>query len=100
VFRPGPTGWRAGLLGGPDIWEVIGASHAVQLRDPGLSGESLVEAIAEATGLGRAQVRAAVRYYMAHPAEIEERIAANEETARVAEAAWQAGQRRNVGGLR
>jgi hypothetical protein len=23
TFRPGPTGRRAGIVGGPDVWEVI-----------------------------------------------------------------------------
>ena len=51
MFRPGPTGRRAGLVGGPDVWEVIGALEAVRAEDPDLVGESLVEAVAEVAGL-------------------------------------------------
>jgi hypothetical protein len=90
IFRPGPTGRRAGLTGGPDVWEVIGSLHDVRAEDPGLAGEALVEAIAEATGLGPRMIRVAIRYYAAYPAEVDERIAANHEAAREAEAAWRA----------
>ncbi len=92
VFRPGPTGRRAGLVGGPDVWEVIGALQAVRAEDPDLADESLVAAVAEGTGLSPRVVRIAIRYYAAYPAEVEERIAANHEAAQEAEAAWQAEQ--------
>jgi Arc/MetJ family transcription regulator len=92
VFRPGPTGRRAGLVGGPDVWEVIGALQAVRAEDSDLADESLIAAVAEATGLSPRMVRTAIRYYAAYPAEVEERIAANHEAAHEAEAAWQAEQ--------
>jgi hypothetical protein len=92
MFRPGPTGRRAGLVGGPDVWEVIGALQDVRADEPALADEALVEAVAEATGLSPRMVRIAVRYYTAYPAEVEERIAANQEVAREAEAAWHAEQ--------
>jgi hypothetical protein len=92
MFRPGPTGRRAGLVGGPDVWEVIGALQAVRAQDPGLAAESLVEAVADVTGLSPRSIRVAVRYYTAYPDEVEERIAANHEEAREAEAAWLAEQ--------
>ena len=92
MFRPGPTGRRAGLVGGPDVWEVIGALQAVRTQDPGLADEALVDAVAEATGLSSRMIRVAVRYYTAYPAEVEERITANREAAEQAEAAWHAEQ--------
>ena len=92
VFRPGPTGRRAGLAGGPDVWEVIGALQAVRAEDADLADESLIAAVAEATGLNPHVVRIAIRYYAAYPAEVEERIVANHEAAQEAEAAWQADQ--------
>ena len=92
MFRPGPTGRRAGLVGGPDVWEVIGALQAVRAEDPGLADQELVEAIAEATGLGSRMIRVAIRYYAAYPAEVDERISANAEAAQEAEAAWRAEQ--------
>jgi hypothetical protein len=92
MFRPGPTGRRAGLVGGPDVWEVIGALQAVKAEDPGLVDQALVEAVAEATGLSSRMIRVAVRYYTAYPAEVDERITANNEAAQEAEAAWRAEQ--------
>src|SRR6266581_3754656 len=41
VFRDGPTGRRAALAGGPDVWEVIET-----LKGTGLTGEKAVEATA------------------------------------------------------
>jgi hypothetical protein len=92
VFRPGPAGRRAGLAGGPDVWEVIGTLQAVRAQDAGLAGESLVEAVGDVTGVSPRMIRVAVRYYTAYPAEIDDWIAANREAALEAEAAWRAEQ--------
>lgn len=88
VFRDGPTGRRAGLAAGPDVWEVVGL-----LR--GLRGgvERRVAAAAERLGLTVGQVRAASRYYAEFPEEIDAEIAANEETADRELAAWEAERR-------
>jgi hypothetical protein len=90
MFRPGPTGRRAGLVGGPDVWEVIAALQDVRAQDPALADDSLIAAVAEATGLSPRMTRVAIRYYTAYPAEIDERIMANREAAEEAEAAWRA----------
>ncbi len=92
TFRPGPTGRRAGLAGGPDVWENIATLLMVRETQPGLADDALVVATAEAMGLSERKVRVAVRYYAAYPADIDERIAANREAAAAAEAAWQAEQ--------
>ena len=52
VFRDGPTGRRAGLACGPDVWEVIGA-----LRSSELEGDEAIRATAEWSGLSVRQVR-------------------------------------------
>jgi hypothetical protein len=83
VFRDGPAGRRAGLAGGPDIWEVIAT-----VRASGLDGESALTAAAEWGNLSLTQVRAAVRYYAEYTKEVEERIARNVEEADAAEARW------------
>jgi hypothetical protein len=83
VFRDGPAGRRAGLAGGPDIWEVVSA-----VRASGLSGEDALTAAAEWGSLTPAQVRVAVRYYAEYREEIDERIARNVEDADAAEAQW------------
>lgn len=81
VIRPGPTGPRAALSDGPDVWEVIGALHALRDEDPTRHGEALKRELRTVTGLTTAQVAAATDYYTAHPEDIDTRIAGNNETA-------------------
>ena len=72
-FRDGPAGRRAGLVGGPDVWEVIGA-----VRTAPEKGDSRVVALAERLSLTEGQVRTCVRYYGEYPDEIDAWIAAND----------------------
>jgi hypothetical protein len=83
VFRDGPTGRRAGLAAGPDVWEVIGA-----LRSTGLEEDDVIRAAAAWSSLSVRQVRDAVGYYSEYPAEIDERIGRNEDEADAAERRW------------
>lgn len=83
VFRDGPTGRRAGLAAGPDVWEVIGA-----LRSTGLEGDDAIRATAEWSSLSVRQVRDAIGYYSEYPAEIDERIRLHEGEADAAEQRW------------
>jgi hypothetical protein len=62
VFRPGPTGRRAGLVGGPDVWEVVRAVKSARAAEPGLPEEELLVLVAENTGVPVRLIRAAVRY--------------------------------------
>ncbi|HEY4812275.1 MAG TPA: hypothetical protein VIH71_14570 [Solirubrobacteraceae bacterium] len=68
TFRDGPAGRRAGLLGGPDVWEVV-----MWMED--LEGEAnpVATLIADST-LTRSQVDAALRYRAAYPNEIGARV--------------------------
>ena len=92
VFRDGPTGRRAALVSGPDVWEVIGALHALREESPTLRDDDLREALAEVSGLSAEHVATALRYYVAYPEEIDERIAANETEAAREHALWQSQQ--------
>jgi hypothetical protein len=92
VFRPGPTGRRAALSGGPDIWEVVTALNAIRHEAPDLDGETLTGELATVTGLTRKQVTIALRYYAAYPDEIDERIASNKDVAEREEQLWTAQQ--------
>ena len=83
VFRGGPTGRRAALAGGPDVWEVMATLQGGKAR-----GEEAIAAAAELLNLTDSQVRVAVRYYGAYPEGIDERIKRNVEEADAAEAAW------------
>jgi uncharacterized protein (DUF433 family) len=87
VFRDGPTGRRAALAGGPDVWEVVET-----LNGTGLRGEDAVTATAEWGALTRVQVRAAVAYYAEYRDEVDERIALNRAEAERQRAAWERAQ--------
>ncbi|HEY7076894.1 MAG TPA: hypothetical protein VH418_16060 [Solirubrobacteraceae bacterium] len=68
TFRDGPTGRRAGLIGGPDVWEVAMWIEDLALEpDPAatLAGDDVVT---------RPQIDAALRYRTAYPDEISARI--------------------------
>jgi hypothetical protein len=93
VFRPGPTGRRATLAGGPDVWEAIAALNAIREEDPQTDRDHLVRELGEVTGLTPAQVGVALRYYAAYPGEIDERIALNQAAADREEQLWEAQQK-------
>ena len=88
VFRPGPTGRRAALMRGPDVWEVVGLIRSLEA-----SGTEAVTEAATWLGLDEVQVRSALGYYGAFPEEVDARIAANEAAARRAEHEWETQQR-------
>ncbi|MEJ7892600.1 MAG: hypothetical protein WKF94_08160 [Solirubrobacteraceae bacterium] len=68
TFRDGPAGRRAGLIGGPDVWEV--ALWIDDLDGEPDPGGTLVE-----DGLVTSpQIDAAVAYRADYPAEIEARV--------------------------
>jgi len=76
VFRDGPAGRRAVVVGGPDVWEVIAAARSAPEH-----GEALVRALAERIGILVEKIRVAVRYYAEYPQEVDRFIAANEDEA-------------------
>jgi hypothetical protein len=82
VFRPGPSGRRPGLAGGPDVWEVIRVFLGVA------AGSDPVGQVVELTGLAPDQVRAAVRYYAEYRDEILAWIERVDELAASAEKIW------------
>jgi hypothetical protein len=88
VFRPGPTGRRAGLVGGPDVREVIRAVKSARAAEPGLAEEDLLALVAENTGIPVRLTRAAVRYWASYAEEIDAEIAAAEVAEAAAEDAW------------
>lgn len=83
VFRDGPAGRRAALVGGPDVWELMFTLKTGKAR-----GGEAITATAELLSLTDSQVRTAVRCYGAFPDEIDRRISLNTEDADEAEAAW------------
>ena len=83
VFRDGPTGRRAALAGGPDVWEVVATFKSGSTR-----GEAAIPELAEILELSIGQVQIALGYYAAYPEEVDERVARHLADADEAEAAW------------
>lgn len=76
VFRAGPAGRRAVVVGGLDVWEVIAAARSSPER-----GEKLIDALAEQTGVPSQRIRIATRYYAENPEEVNRFVAIVEEEA-------------------
>jgi hypothetical protein len=88
VFRPGPTGRRAGLVGGPDVWEVVRAVKSARAHESDLAEDDVLTLIAENTGIPVRLIRVAVRYWASYADEIDAEIAAAEAADDAAEGAW------------
>jgi hypothetical protein len=89
VFRPGPTGRRAGLASGPDVWEVVRAIKSARTAEPGLDEDDLLALVADNTGIPVRLIRIAVRYWASYPEEIDAEITAADTAEDLAEDAWQ-----------
>jgi hypothetical protein len=83
VFKDGPTGRRAALSFGPDVWEVVKV-----VKEFGSTGEQAIAGAAEWGNLSHAQVNVALRYYGDFSEEIDDRIAFNREETERQYAAW------------
>lgn len=72
VFRSGPAGRRAGLAGGPDVWEISWAARQLG------GGKEAAERVAEDLSLTPDRVAVALRYEAEFPEEINARIELHE----------------------
>ncbi len=88
VFKDGPSGRRAALATGPDVWEVVKVLREIDKR-----GEAAVAAAAKLLALTEAKVRVALHYYSAYAGEIDAEVAQADEESTAAEAAWEAERR-------
>jgi len=88
LFRTGPTGRRAGLAMGPDIWEVIRAVKGSRAAEHELVEHELLALVAENTGVPVRMIRLAIGYWAAYPEEIDAEIAAADAAEDSAEQAW------------
>jgi uncharacterized protein (DUF433 family) len=79
VYREGPTGRRAALAVGPDVWEVVSA-----LRHTKGGAEDRVTALAEQFDLHPRHIRTAIDYAAAHRDEIDAEVKANDDAAKQA----------------
>jgi hypothetical protein len=80
TFRDGPSGRRAGLVGGPDVWEV-----AMWIEDLAADDDPPDTLVTESV-LTRARLDAALRYHAAYPEEIAARVELHRRETTAAEA--------------
>jgi hypothetical protein len=83
IFKDGPSGRRAALAYGPDVWEVIKFLREVDERGP-----AAIDAAAEVFAVDASRISTAISYYGDYPDEIDAEISAADEASVRAEAAW------------
>jgi hypothetical protein len=84
-FQDGPTGRRATLIGGPDVWEAM--STVLQAEG---DADQIIETSIEWLGLPRSSIQTAMNYYAEFREEIDDRIENNRALGEQLEAAWRA----------
>lgn len=87
VFKSGPSGRRAAVTNGPDVWEVVKVLREIDER-----GSTAVSATADLLTLPESRIRAAIHYYAGYAKEIDAEIDAADQASSSAEAAWRAEQ--------
>lgn len=88
IFRTGPTGRRAGLAAGPDVWEVVRAVRSARTAEPDLDERELLTMVSENTGVPVRLIRVATGYWASYPDEIDAEVAAADAAEENAERAW------------
>ncbi len=83
IFKDGPSGRRAALAYGPDIWELIKFLGEVDERGP-----AAIDAAAETFATDASRIATAVSYYSSYRDEIDIEIADADEASARAEEAW------------
>jgi hypothetical protein len=86
-FKDGPSGRRAALAYGPDVWEIVKFLREIDERGP-----AALAAAAETFALDVNRVTTAVSYYGDHRDEIDAEIEAADEASARAERAWRVQQ--------
>lgn len=87
TFKDGPSGRRAAIIGGPDVWELMSFVEQLEAR-----GDEAVAQTAKWFALAIEDVRAALAYAAEFTEEIRTRIELNQQLLDEAYAAWQAQQ--------
>lgn len=89
VFRAGPTGRRAALAAGPDVWEVVRAVKSARAAEPELAEDAVMNLLSANSGVPLRSLRIAIHYWASYPEEIDSEIAAADAAEDAAEEAWQ-----------
>jgi hypothetical protein len=87
IFKDGPSGRRAALAYGPDVWEVIKFLREIDERGP-----AAIDAAAEVFAVDNSRIAAAISYYGDYADEIDAEIAEADHASARAEAAWRVQQ--------
>jgi len=87
IFKDGPTGRRAALAYGPDVWEVIKFLREVDERGP-----AAIAAAADVFAVDASRISVAISYYGDYQEEIDAEIADADATSAQAEHAWRVQQ--------
>ena len=88
AFKDGP-GRRARLVGGPDVWEVIGAVRSVREAEPELAGDEILAVVADTSGTPLPFLRAALAYWGDFPEEVDAFLDRARAEAAQARASWE-----------
>ena len=89
TFKDGPAGRRARVVGGPDVWEIIGAVRSVRVAEPDLAGDEALVVVAETAGVPVPFLHAALAYWGDYPEEVDAFLDRARAEAVQAEAAWE-----------
>jgi hypothetical protein len=88
VFRSGPSGRRAGLSGGPDVWEAVRAVKSARQNEPDLSEKEIFSLVENNTGVPGSLLRIALNYWAAHSDEVDAEIDAADQAEATADVLW------------
>jgi hypothetical protein len=74
LFRDGPGGRRATVVGGPDVWELVRAVKVARAAEPDLTSPDLLAMLEDNTGVPERMIRTALDYWGAYPDEVDRLI--------------------------
>jgi hypothetical protein len=89
IFRDGPTGRRAVLVGGPDVREVIRAVRSARAAERELDPDDITALVQANTGVPLRLIDVALRYWSAYPSEIDAWVTSVAAAEDEASAAWE-----------
>src|SRR5579859_837022 len=88
IFKDGPSGRRAALAYGPDVWEIIKFLREVDERGP-----AAIDAAAEVFAVDASRISTAISYYGDYAGEIDAEIGEADEASASAEQSWRVQRR-------
>lgn len=71
VFRDGPSGRRAGLSTGPDVWELTRAIREARAAHPRMADSRLLQTVGQDAGVSLHDLQVALGYYGEYREEID-----------------------------